>query len=343
MRLRVLAGRFSAFTPRRLSPVVLSLTYGGPGNPDKPAPTASICDSDADHDDDLLTNATELQHGMDPCLKDTDRDGSSDGWEFYAAKDLNIKAVPYPATKPFPNALDPSDATLDFDGDGLEANEEYRAWQYTGSSFIASKVGDPNLESALGYSDGTKFSRASETPAVPAWRGPLYGQAAPAQAFPATLDMHGDAPWRDDERDADADGLANWLESKSGPNDPQWQKGYWANEDYGVPDWPKVKEGCEDQPAGYFGQRPFATLDLADRDADGDDLLDGEDDQDNDDLTNIEELYEVVTDLDGDGQASCGMLGAASMTFGGQSRLVNAFNPCAPNPLSRSCPDYQPF
>ena len=33
----------------------------------------------------------------------------SDGWEFWSAKDLNIKAVPYPGNRPFPNALDPSD------------------------------------------------------------------------------------------------------------------------------------------------------------------------------------------------------------------------------------------
>jgi IPT/TIG domain len=342
MRLRVLAGKFSAFTPRRLSPVVLSLTYGGPGNPDKPAPpTAAICNSDADHDDDLLTNATELEFGLDPCLKDTDRDGSTDGWEFYSAKDLNIKAVPYPATRPFPNPLDPSDSKVDFDGDGLEANEEFRAWEYTGSSFIAAKTGGPDLESALGYSDGTKYSRASEVPASPSWRGPLYGQSAPAQPFPATLDHHGDAPWRDDERDADVDGLANWLESKAGPNDPGYQKSYWGQPEFSIPDWPKMKDGCP-QEAGFYAQRPFQNLDLATPDADGDGLLDGEDDQDADDVNNIDELYEIVVDLDGDGQIAC-TLGAASMMYGGQSRLVNAFNPCAPNPASRSCPDYKPF
>ena len=35
---------------------------------------------------------------------------------------------------------------------------------------------------------------------------------------------------------------------------------------------------------------------------DGDTLLDGEDDQDNDDVTNIVELYEIEKDLDGNGQ-----------------------------------------
>ena len=78
--------------------------------------------------------------------------------------------MPYPGKRPFPNALDPSDGSpgtssgIDFDGDGLTSVEEYRAWRYTGSSFIEAKAGGLDLESPLGYSDGTKFSRASEAP-----------------------------------------------------------------------------------------------------------------------------------------------------------------------------------
>jgi len=341
MRLRVLAGRFSGFTPRRLSPVVLGLNYVGPGGGSPDATPPVVCQSDADHDDDLLSNTVELQHGTDPCLKDTDGDGSTDGWEFHAAKDLNVKAVPYPGAKPYPNALDPSDPKIDFDGDGLSGAEEFRAWKVAGSSFVAANVGGLDLESPLGYSDGTKFSRQSEEPIEPSWRGPLYGLPAPTQSFPATYNLHFDSPWRDDERDADRDGLSNWLESDFGPNDPQWQSGYWGQADFGVPAWPKVKDTCPQQ-AGFFGQRPFASLDLADRDVDGDGLLDGEDDQDNDDFSNIVELYETSYDLDGDGQASC-LPGAASIDVAGESRLVNAFNPCAPNPSSRSCPDYEPF
>ena len=141
----------------------------------------------------------------------------SDGWEYYAAKDLNIKAAPYPGERPYPNALDPSDggnagarsSLIDFDGDGLTTLEEYRAWRYTGSPFDGAKAGGTDLESPLGYSDGTKFSRLNEAPSVPLWRGPAYGLAAPGYAFPATYNLHGDGPWRDDERDADADGLSN--------------------------------------------------------------------------------------------------------------------------------------
>ena len=346
LKLRVLAGRFSAFTPRRLSPVVLALGAGrdGLGAPggvggDKGAGALTVCKTDADHDDDLLSNDDELRFGTDPCLRDTDRDGSSDGWEFHAAKDLNLKAVPYPERRPYPNALDPSDRKIDFDGDGLDSGEEYRAWVVTGSAFNPAKGGGGDLESPLGYSDGTQFSSAGEAPAVPAWRG-----APPPQAFPDTfnLDRLDPGRWSDDERDADRDGLSNWLESERGPGKPEWWPQFWGQDIYRVEAWPKRIAGCG-QAAGDFGERPFASLDLADGDVDGDTLLDGEDDQDNDDVTNIVELYETIYDLDGDGQAVCGFPVVPSIQFGGESRIINAFNPCAPNPDSRSCPRVEPF
>ena len=101
LKLRVLAGKFSKFTTRRLSPVVT-----GAGDGDGPDP-AKVCQDDGDHDNDLLSNARELQIGTDPCLDDTDADKMSDGWEYCSAKDLNVNAVPYPGKRPFTNALDP--------------------------------------------------------------------------------------------------------------------------------------------------------------------------------------------------------------------------------------------
>ncbi len=110
LRLSVLAGKFSKLTPRRLSPVVTGVGdgSGGPGG-GGPGGNAAVCNDDADHDNDLLANSLELAIGTDPCLADTDKDQMSDGWEYYAAKDLNIKAAPYPGERPYPNALDPSD------------------------------------------------------------------------------------------------------------------------------------------------------------------------------------------------------------------------------------------
>jgi hypothetical protein len=355
LQLRVLAGKFSKFTPRRLSPVVTGVGDGS-GGPGGGGGNAAVCNNDADHDNDLLPNSLELAIGTDTCLADTDSDGMSDGWEYYAAKDLNIKAVPYPGERPYPNPLDPSDggsagarsSSIDFDGDGLSTLEEYRAWRYTGSSFDAAKAGGTDLESPLGYSDGTKYSRLNETPSVPLWRGPDYGLGAPAYAFPATYNLHGDGAWRDDERDADADGLSNYLESARGPGQPAWWRSFYGSERMKAEVWDSGKSATTcGQEFGYFDERPFAPLDMADPDVDGDTVLDGEDDQDNDDVSNIAEIYEVVYDLDGDGGFTCGTITYPSYDLdagpGVDPRGINAFNPCAPNPNSRTCQDYKPF
>ena len=110
LKLRVLSARkFSKFTSRRLSPVVTGVGDGDGGGAGGGGGTLVVCNSSPDHDGDLLANSLELAIGTDPCLADTDNDQMSDGWEYWAAKDLNVKAVPYPGKKPFPNALDPSD------------------------------------------------------------------------------------------------------------------------------------------------------------------------------------------------------------------------------------------
>jgi hypothetical protein len=373
LKLRVLAGKFSAFTTRRLSPVVTGLGSGdGPGGASGGGPaggggSASVtlpCTSSADHDGDLLPNSVELEVKTDPCLADSDLDQMIDGWEFYAAKDLNVKAVPYPGKRPFPNALDPSDGAAgkfsdyDFDGDGLTTLEEYRAWRVTGNSFDPARSGGLDLQSPLGYSDGTKYSRSGETPVVPAWRSGAYGLQPPTQSFPDTLELHSDPEWRDDERDADADGLANWLESAGGPGQPAWWGSFWAKFEPPARAWgadPATECGQE---FGAFARRPFAELDLTDPDVDGDTLLDGEDDQDNDDYNNIVELYEGVYDLDSDGGFTCVVWNEAHTEIVSTETYpsidvdpgpaathmgINPFNPCAPNPNSRTCPDYRPF
>jgi len=361
LKLRVLAGTFSKFTPKRLSPVVTSAGAGdGPGG-GGPGGTPNVCNDSSDHDGDLLSNSLELQIGTDPCLADTDKDGMTDGWEYWSAKDLNIKAVPYPGSRPFPNALDPSDggaagaqsSSYDFDGDGLTTLEEYRAWRITGSSFDTSHV-PVGLESALGYSDGTKFSRASSAPGVPAWQSSAYGLSNPSQPFPATYELHGTpGTWTDDERDADADGLSNFIESARGPGHYLWWRGFMKQESVQIEQW-KKKSYCgpvdPEQRPGDFDQRPFADVDLANADVDGDGLLDGEDDQDNDDYSNITEMYEAIYDLDGNGAGGdnppwCGKPAGLipSIDRGGMAWAVNAFNPCAPDPASRTCPPYIPF
>ena len=362
LKLRVLAGKFSKFTPRRLSPVVTGSGDGDGGTPG-PGGTPAVCADDSDHDNDLLSNDLEASIGTDPCLADTDKDQLSDGWEYWSAKDLNVKAVPYPGKRPFPNGLDPSDGSAagnsasayDFDGDGLSTLEEYRAWRITGSSVDQARLdrggqaSPPDLQSVLGYSDGTKYSRDDEVPSNPAWQSgnfPDYGAAMPWTYFnyPSSYNLHGDGPWRDDERDADQDGLANWLESARGPSKNEWWGGFWEQDAIKIKAW-QEESYCGLRP-GLFDQRPFANLDLADPDVDGDTLLDGEDDQDNDDWSNIYELYELMLDVDGTGDASfCGYAAGLipSVNIGGTEQAVNPFNPCAPNPNARTCNDYVPF
>jgi len=190
-RLRVLASRFSKnFTSSRLSPIVKPK----PGSASSPAGTYQQCQDkakatpDADVDADGLTNGTELAYGIDPCNADSDGDGMIDGYEFYAAKDLNGAALPYPGRRPWPNPLDNTDGGNDFDGDGLTLFEEFRLWKGLGGAFPVAV-----------YSDGLQ----STSGIVPA--------STPAQQ---ALDLDGDGKLTDDERDADGDGLSNVVEFK---------------------------------------------------------------------------------------------------------------------------------
>ena len=97
-RLRVLAGRFGAFTPKRLSPVLVPSgarstlpTPGkapapvtpGPGSTVTPPPTPPPTCTAGDFDGDLLSGATEAAIKTDPCRRDTDGDGLRLGEEHF--------------------------------------------------------------------------------------------------------------------------------------------------------------------------------------------------------------------------------------------------------------------
>lgn len=294
LKLRVVTKRYGKLTTLRLSPIVLSAVRQGstPG-----------CNSSGDQDKDLLAGSVELKYALNPCKADTDNDGLTDGWEYWAAKDLNIKAYPYPGKKPYPNPLRPGDQNTDFDGDHLTAAVEFKLWKLTGSSF-APELSDNGLrDSPLGYSDGTQTSRPGETPSVPAFK--VFGGLA--ASYPSRLDRRPDGQWSDDERDADTDGLNNLIETVASGK-AEWWTAFYST----VPPWPETYYGA-------FTRRPFADVEPDDPDADGDSLLDAEDDQDNDDVLNFDEMYDV----------------AAAYANG---RRKNAFNPCAPDGASRTCP-----
>ena len=207
--LRVLSRRFARqATPRRLSPVI------GPVAPGKkpPAQTGDCINGvptgrAADSDRDGLSDSLERTLKTNPCNADTDLDGVTDGYEYESALDLNSKALPSPAKRPYANPLYP-DAGVDYDGDGLTLMDEFSAWvRYAGARF------------PLTYSDGTQNTQ-----------GP---QPVPPSA--PYLDLNGNGSLSDDERDVEGDGLGNWVEAH-GPLSSQawWSAIYSSEQAYGV-------------------------------------------------------------------------------------------------------------
>src|SRR5918992_620337 len=234
LKLRVLAGKFSAFTTRRLSPVVTSFGSGdgpGGGSPGGGSPgggsagggstgggpAAAACASSADHDGDMLPNALEADLTTDPCLADTDGDGVGDGYEYKSAVDLNNddyqepnQSLPYPGKRPYPNPLDPSDVGTDFDGDSLALGAEQSLWLI--SSAPAGRV----LDNPLSYSDGLTNFDENGGRARAGWWSSCYPAETPyyvtyADTDLADPDSDGDGV-RDGADDQDHDDLPNLME-----------------------------------------------------------------------------------------------------------------------------------
>lgn len=208
-RLRIIAARFGAkFTPKKLSPTISvgAQDHGDQGSSAPPAPVCSLqtasATPQADTDGDGLPNSREIQILTDPCTADSDGDAIPDGYEFESALDLNLRALPYPGKRPYPNPLDPSDANVDYDSDGLTLSDEHAAWVAFGASAFP-----------LLYSDGTQTSM-----------GPV--QVTPETAW---ADLSQDGFLTDDEKDVDGDGLTNWDEAH-GRMTPAWWAAVWDTE-----------------------------------------------------------------------------------------------------------------
>lgn len=202
--LRVKGKRLGARSAARVSPLIAITpegvggdTTGAGGNTGPVACTPNPADASSDVDKDLLSDAREKELTLDACLRDTDGDGASDGYEYFSAIDLNSQALPYPAKRPYPNALF-KDGEVDYDGDGLTVWDEYSLWTKYGQGAVP-----------LNYSDG---KQASVPTAAPDPAGPQY-----------YFDIDGNGALSDDERDADGDGLGNWDESH-GRMTPGWWK-----------------------------------------------------------------------------------------------------------------------
>jgi hypothetical protein len=267
----VVGRRYGArFTARHASPLVLPPRHrkptdtggGGTTTTTTPPPPVTVCGvglpSTGDHDGDGLTNGFESFLKTDPCAKDTDGDGLTDFWEYRSAIDYNAAALPYPGSRPYTNPLDPSDADIDHDGDGLTARQEYLMW---------ARWGDTG-SGPLFRSDGKQSSNGIVT-------------VSPGDAW-AHLDINHDGVLTDDERDSDlgdptgrhGDGLGDWDEA-NGRMTPQW--------------WTEIV--TDEKP---YGLSEFAPTSYLSPDTDGDGVLDGADDVDHDGYSNAFEVSREV-------------------------------------------------
>ena len=284
------------------SPLISPQGTNVPGTPNSPPPPPPDCDNDgtpdatdADDDNDGLSDDLEAAIKTNACAKDTDGDGVEDGYEYWSARDLNASSLPYAGKRPYPNALDGTDGNSDFDGDGMTQAEEFAAWNLYGGRVLPSGDGQ-----TFPYSDGN--------------------QTSPATGNRAGKDYDNNGKVTDEEKDADNDGIANWVELAKGSTknaDPA-NLGRWSqpNGSTKCPDvnGPRFQDcGAGTVPNGNtYTDGSFASYfvpSYIDPDSDGDGIVDGDDDLDHDDFPDVAELA------------------------GGS----NPVSPCDPNPESRSC------
>jgi hypothetical protein len=219
---------------------------------------------DPDDDNDGLSDALEIQIGTNPDKADTDGDGVWDSFEYESALDLNVRALPYPGKKPYPNPLDGSDANSDFDGDGLLMWQEAELWMAAGHPF------------PLNYSDGTQYTGGPVDAPVPDVNNYDVDALNCSGACPKSLTT-GVGYISDDEKDFDNDGLSNMVEFNGQMTQSWWQ----------------AYDGAKGEVA--YTLRPFSDTSPIDADSDGDGVPDGQDDQDDDGWPNAMELYRLPT------------------------------------------------
>ena len=329
-RIRVLARKLGRFTSLRRSLVVVPLSAGGGGGS---TPPASDCDRDGfvdtlddDDDNDFLNDAVENAIGTDTCKADTDGDGVEDGFEQLSAFDLNQNALPYPGRRPYANALDPSDGGHDYDGDGLSSLEEYSAWAKAPAapapSLVQSYWTGPEAPAFAGpYATQPRFGGRSLPLTYSDGRQSTAGVDTTHPEYETHLDLDGDGVLTDDERDVDGDGLGNVEEIRL-----RATEGYYPFED----------PGCK------YLHKPmlpvsFAGLDYLNWDTDGDGVWDGDDDQDHDDVSNVDEIVPPYRACSVPGLFPEG--GTVAPDGDGHPRMRNPYNPCVPY-RSRTCARY---
>jgi hypothetical protein len=198
---------------------------------------------DTDDDGDGLSDTVEQQYKLDALKADTDGDGVSDGYEWWSALDLNGAAHPFPGKAPYPNALDATDADIDFDGDGLTLTEEYKAWNYAGRPQPLNYSDGNPYTSGTAQRDGQKdidndglsnFAETTGPMRIDWWELKYDGQNGPKEtpypdverrfAEPSFIDPDSDGDGiLDGNDDQDHDGYLNWFEVSRPAN---WQATY---------------------------------------------------------------------------------------------------------------------
>jgi hypothetical protein len=295
-RLRVLASRLAkSYTKTGMSPLI-SPTSSAAGSKDDCDADGVLNGKDTDDDNDLLSDTQEAAAGTDPCKRDSDGDGMSDGWEYISAKDRNGGV--YPKAKPNPNPLDAKDAAVDSDGDGLTNLEEYAAWGTYGGNTLP-----------LSYSGGNSASAGRDT--VPA--GLAY------------MDRDRNSYLSDFERDADGDGIPNMDEARGNldgtavqesrvttsqpDDDPRFYDfgvftpSYLADAAAAAKQSPLKCGGINQVPfycvdklsGGLFDVAKVDTLDWLSPDSDGDGVRDDADDADHDGISNMDEYTTMMS------------------------------------------------
>jgi hypothetical protein len=287
-RLRVLARRFGvAFTATRLSPTIGPV---GTGKTEPvPAPSVGVTDCDRDGVD----NGVEADDDNDLLPDSLETQIKTDGCNPDSDSDTVEDGYEYHS------ALDLNSRALPYPGkrpypnplDGSDANTDYdgdgmlqREEYAAWIRYFPHTLGSNGRLSA--YSDGDQTTQG-ELP-VPDGRAYLNNDSSCDWCS-------GSAYISDDELDVDGDGLGNWDE---------------------------IRGAFDARNLDHISYRPL--LDFLDPDTDGDTVVDGEDDQDHDDVSNVQEIqqdplgYKVKHRFD--------------------TIASNAMDPCTPNVNSRSCP-----
>jgi hypothetical protein len=358
-KLQVLANKKRSATRTGTSPVIV------PDGADKPAPappkkkatgTTPVtpagppppCGSGSDWDGDLLSNTLEGTLLTDPCKKDSDGDGVTDGFEYKSAVDLNDDefqnpntSLPYPGKRPYPNPLDGADANQDFDGDSLTSTEEQKLWDYT-VTLGATRTLDP-----LTYSAGEQYSvntRGADGHRTPTLAAAGYAKQASFLSWANTngyrnVMLSTGPPWFVwyDQAHQSSFGL---LDTNRSGSESAGEASYYnfrpdsflsddeRDEDadgltnYAETHGPLSNAGWWTSCYASASEKAFpvvyAGTDFITPDTDGDGVLDGADDQDHDDIPNVMELSRLASSGFDDRKngASCKLSGNFAVTGG---------------------------